>query len=270
MKKALILIFVFIVAIVGCSGPLTMDSLTGKSFTLTNMFEGSEITIMFEGDQFSGKSAVNNFFGSYEIKEGEKFVASETGMTMMAGPEHQMEAETEFMAMFNNIDTVSLKKTVLTFETKDGQELIFEEGIKSVDAEQAMSGATATTSTENETESTEGVLQGSEAIAMLDKDAYTFNLTNMFEGSEITIVFNDGEISGKAAVNNYMANYTIEGDKFTINNAVGTTRMAVPPEQMEAESGYLAMLPLVVGVSFNDGMLTLKTSDNKELVYKQM
>jgi len=273
MKKVLAFVLVFTVAMVGCGGALTMDSLTGKSFTLTNMFEGSEITIMFEGDKFSGNSAVNNFFGSYEIKEGKKFVAGKTGMTMMAGPEPQMEAETKFMEMFNNIDTVSLKKTVLTFKTKDGKELIFEEGIKSVDAEEAMSSAPAKSSTEEKfakLEKIKDALQGSEVIVMLNKDAYAFKLTNMFEGSEITIMFSDGKISGKAAVNNYMASYTIEDNKFIINSAIGTTRMAGKPEDMKAESGYLAMLPLVVGVSFNDGMLTLKTSDGKELVYKQM
>ncbi len=267
MKKILLFAFMFAVGLVGCSKELTVDSLTGKSFTLTNMFEGSEITIMFDGAQFSGKSAVNTFFGPYEIKEGNKFVVGQTGMTMMAGPQAEMDTETKFMEMFASIDTVSLKGKVLTFKTKDGKELIFEEGIKKEETVASDAPASAPTT---EVASVEGMLQGSEAIAMLDKDAYTFNLTNMFEGSEITIVFSEGKISGKSAVNNYMASYTIEGDKLTINSAVGATRMAGEPKQMEVETAYLAMLPLVVSVSLNEGMLTLKTSDEKELVYKQI
>ena len=269
MKKIsmFMFMFVFTMAMVGCTKELTVDSLTGKSFKLTNMFEGSEITIMFDGSQFSGKSAVNTFFGPYEIKEGNKFVAGQTGMTMMAGPEPEMETETKFMEMFGTIDTVSLKGKVLTFKTKDGKELIFEEVAKTEEPVASDAPASAPTT---EVASVEGLLQGSEAIAMLDKDAYTFNLTNMFEGSEITIMFSEGKISGKSAVNNYMGSYTIEGDKLTINDAVGATRMAGEPKQMEVETAYLAMLPLVVSVSFNDGMLTLKTSDDKELVYKQI
>ncbi len=254
MKKIFMLMFLLTITVIGCTKPVTMDALTGKAFILTNMFEGSDITLMFDSNKFSGSSAVNRFFGTYEIGKDDSFTTSDIGMTMVAGPEEAMNIETEFLNMFNNITKISLKDKTLTFTTSDDKKLIFEEGVVedgTVEEEPAVMSSAAPMTIEN--------LYGK-----------TFKLSNMFEGSEITIMFNDGKISGKAAVNNYMGSYIIEGDKLTIDGAMGATRMTGPPEQMDAEKAYLEMLPLITTIVINDGEITLKTDDGKELVYKQM
>ncbi len=107
---------------------LTPAYLSGKEYLLTNLFNGSEIMIGFDGNNFYGKAPVNRYFGIYEIGS-DNFTVDKSGATMMAGKEQDMQNETKYFDMLNSVNSAYLTdKQALVLVTNKGDELIFVEG----------------------------------------------------------------------------------------------------------------------------------------------
>ena len=88
-------------------------TLAGKQFKLSNMFEGTEITLSINNNSFVGKSGVNNYNIPFEIKDG-KITMSKTGIsTLMAGPEADMQAEDEYLDLLNKAAYISYNDNTL-------------------------------------------------------------------------------------------------------------------------------------------------------------
>ncbi len=274
MKKIFVMLACSVLTLLGCSSSkssasasdntVSVDMLNGKAYILDNMFDSNDVTISFDGESFNGKSVINHFFGTYKIENGNKFIANDsevsTGMTMMAGAPDDMENDQKFIELFIDIDTIALDGNTLTFTTKGGETLVFVESdaVASIDA-------TAFPETEGEAVADLGVANN--VLALIGKE---FKLSNMFDGNEITLVLMEGnKVAGKAAVNNYMGSYTTGDDNgFVISETMGTTRMAGEPSAMDAEAAYLALLPTVVSISFDDEALVLYTQDGTELIFQ--
>lgn len=103
---------------------LTQAYLNGKTFNLINMFKGMKITLSFEGDRVHGFSGVNTYGASYSL-DSDKIVFSSPMSTLMAGPEKNMKAETEYNDLFVKAKTATLEKDILTITTEDGVKLIY-------------------------------------------------------------------------------------------------------------------------------------------------
>ncbi len=88
---------------------------------------------------------------------------------------------------------------------------------------------------------------------------------------EITLGFAANELRffGKAAINHYFGNYTVDGDKLKLETA-GLTMMAGPKELMEAEQNYLKALSMVESYKLNGKKLAIRTSDGKTLVFDEI
>ncbi len=265
MKKVLIALLV-LVCCVSCKSKLSSEDLSGKTYVLDNRFgDNSGIFILFDGDKFAGKSAINNYFGTYKIENGSKFVANDsgmsTGMTMMAGSPEDMENDRMFLDLFNDVDTIELKGKTLTLTTESGEKLVFTEATSS-----AVATIDATAFPETEGEPVGDLGMANNVMAFVNKE---FKLSNMFEGTEITfVILEDNKIAGKV-VNNYMGNYTTSVDNsFIIAAPTGTTRMMGEPTAMQAETDYLALLGSVVMLDMVDNTLVLTTSDGKELIFE--
>jgi heat shock protein HslJ len=83
------------------------------------------------------------------------------------------------------------------------------------------------------------------------------------EEAEVTLLFADGQVSGKSACNRYSASVE-QGDspgELKIGPAMGT-RMACPGGLMELEQQYLEALSQVVGFSFLAGKLVLNQGED--------
>ncbi len=107
---------------------LTTEYLTGKEYLLTNLFNGSQIMIGFDGKRFYGEAPVNRYFGEYEIGS-DNFTIDKGGATMMAGPEKDMLAEVKYFEMLNSVNSAYLTdKQALVLVTNKGDEMIFVEG----------------------------------------------------------------------------------------------------------------------------------------------
>lgn len=82
----------------------------------------------------------------------------------------------------------------------------------------------------------------------------------------ITANFGEGQMAGKSGVNNYFGPYTAgPGDKFTVGNT-GSTRMAGPPEAMQAEQSFFKLLEQVRTYRRTGSDLTLADADSKALL----
>ncbi|WP_300364974.1 META domain-containing protein [Brachyspira sp.] len=97
----------------------------GKEFKLSNMFEGTEITLRIDKNSFTGKSDVNNYNIPVEIKDN-KIIMSKQGIsTMMAGLEEDMKAENEYLKLLNKADYISYDNNTLYIKTSDNDILLF-------------------------------------------------------------------------------------------------------------------------------------------------
>lgn len=82
--------------------------------------------------------------------------------------------------------------------------------------------------------------------------------TALVQGAEVTLLFGDGQVSGKSACNRYTA--SIEQKKGSGELKIGSavsTRMACPDSLMDVEQQYLQALSQVVGFHFLAGKLIL-------------
>ncbi len=86
----------------------------------------------------------------------------------------------------------------------------------------------------------------------------------------ITLSFDatENRVAGASGVNRYFGQYTQNGTELHFS-PLGSTMMAGPQNLMEAERAYLTDLNKVVSFELNGNRLILKTSDNRELIFKQ-
>lgn len=83
---------------------------------------------------------------------------------------------------------------------------------------------------------------------------------------KITANFAEGRMAGKSGVNSYFGPYTAgPADKFNVG-PTGSTRMAGPPEAMQAEQTFFKLLEQVRTWRRSSGELTLADADGKALL----
>jgi heat shock protein HslJ len=81
------------------------------------------------------------------------------------------------------------------------------------------------------------------------------------ENSSITIVFENGKISGSSGCNRYFAGVTEASPGDITIGEIGSTMMACPDEVMQLEGRYLKAVGEVAGYSFLAGKLVLAYGD---------
>ena len=106
------------------------------------------------------------------------------------------------------------------------------------------------------------------AVTVDDLLGKEFALTNMYEGKEVTIAFSaTNELSGKAVINYYFGGFTLEGDKIKLSDDMGSTKMAGPEEDMNAEMEYLQILNGADTIALDGDVLTITTASGTNLIY---
>ena len=92
----------------------------------STILEGTRFTLSFEGEQVTGNSGCNRYFGSYDI-EGNQISFSGIGMTEMAclEPEGLMEQEQYLLAFLGDIVRYELDEQQLFLFRSDGEALSF-------------------------------------------------------------------------------------------------------------------------------------------------
>ncbi len=90
------------------------------------------------------------------------------------------------------------------------------------------------------------------------------------EGTDITLTFDATEmrVNGQV-VNLYNGTYEAEGDKIKFG-PMASTMMMGPMNAMQTEQDYFQFLTTVESYSLEDGRLTLKNAEGKEIVFQQV
>ena len=92
------------------------------------------------------------------------------------------------------------------------------------------------------------------------------------EGGQVTLVFEDGEISGSAGCNSYFGAYTIEGADGLAFSGIGSTLMAClePEGIMDQEVQYLETLGAATSFRLSDGELRLSSAGGGLLILRRV
>ena len=161
---------------------LNESELIGKSFTLYNMFADYNINISFydANNQVLGFAGVNTYSTSYS-KNGDEVKFSGITRTKMSGPKDIMDAENNYVKYLENTKYMFLKDNDLIIITSDSTELKFKENI----------------------------------IDTNELNGKKFRLSNMLEGTEITISIENGSFVGNSGVNIYNIPFELKNNEIT-------------------------------------------------------
>lgn len=116
-------------AAAGCGGE-SSPSLEGTAWRLTGWSVSSQdpsdftITAEFEDGRIGGKSAVNTYGGAYTTGDDGSFSVGDLASTMMAGPEDDMQAETDYMTLLAAAQRYQVDGNQLTLLDADGNEAL--------------------------------------------------------------------------------------------------------------------------------------------------
>lgn len=213
---------------------LNESELIGKSFILYNIFSDYNISISFydANNQVFGLAGVNTYRTSYS-KNNDEVKFSGIARTRMSGPRDIMDAENNFVKYLENTKYMFLKDNDLIIITSDSTVLKFRENI----------------------------------IDTNELNGKKFRLSNMLEGTEITISIENGSFVGNSGVNLYNIPFELKNNEITIGEHGMSTLMAGPEQDMKAEDEYLKLLNSAKYISFDDYNLCIKTADNQILLF---
>ncbi len=213
------------------------NKLLGRSFKLHNLYKypNTEITMSFYGNnnQVIGFSGVNNYKTSYTNINKNEIKFDIITATKISGSKEDMEAEETFYSYIDNAKYMYSKGRELLIILNDSTILRFIENY--FDPK---------------------VLNGKQ-----------FKLSNMFEGTEVTLSIMSNSFTGKSGVNNYNIPFELDDDKVIISKNGISTLMAGPEEDMKAEDKYLSLLNNANHISYDDNILCIRTSDNEVLLF---
>lgn len=123
-------LFIIIFLIISCvstskSIAISTSTLNGKTFQLTNMFEGRGITISFYNEEFYGYSGFNTYLGEYEMRRGNIIILKNMAVTKMGGTSEAVEIEKQYIELLSKASSIELTSNTLTIITLDDERLEF-------------------------------------------------------------------------------------------------------------------------------------------------
>lgn len=97
-------------------------------------------------------------------------------------------------------------------------------------------------------------------------ELYAISKHRPIEGSNITIVFEDGQVSGSSGCNSYGGDYKVSGKKIEFGMLMSTL-MACDEPIMDQESDFLQMLGDAHRFELVDDQLQIYWSDHEALTF---
>ena len=93
------------------------------------------------------------------------------------------------------------------------------------------------------------------------------DMTPVLDGTTVDIEFIGTEFGGTAGCNRYFGTYNLgDTNDLSIGPDIGSTQMACPPEVMEQEQRYFALLGQVAAVNRSEEQLILEDADSASLL----
>jgi heat shock protein HslJ len=197
------------------------------------------VTVTFEAGRVHGFSGCNQFMGSYTL-EGKRLVLGTLGGTMMACPEPAMSMEGHFLKSFSGALTIAVAGNDLTLTPENGGEalrFVREEPPRLEGVQWEVTGYN----------------NGRHAVV------------GPMVGTRLTVMFQDGQVSGSSGCNRFHGAFTAEGSALTIQ-PLATTRMACDEAVMIQEQEFLGALQTATTWDIVRGMLDVHRADGERVL----
>jgi heat shock protein HslJ len=197
------------------------------------------VTVTFEAGRVHGFSGCNQFMGSY-TREGERLVLGTLGGTMMACPEPAMSLEGRFLKSFSGALNIAVAGNDLTLTPENGGEalrFVREEPPRLEGVQWEVTGYN----------------NGRHAVV------------GPMVGTRLTVMFQDGQVSGSSGCNRFHGAFTAEGSALTIQ-PLATTRMACDEAVMIQEQEFLGALQTATTWDIVRGMLDVHRADGERVL----
>ena len=223
------------------STPWALQAFGGPDVPLAAL-QGKNITIEFNAEgRASGFAGCNTYGGGYTV-DGNSLTFGPLISTMMACEPALMTLEQAYLA--------ALAKTA-SFQITDGQ-------LDLMDANGQMVLNFAPLESKS--------LEGTNWLAMSVNNGRQA-VVSVQSGTEITALFENGQLSGSAGCNTYTASYTVDGNKIAITMPASTMMMCAEPEGlMEQEQAYLAALTQAATFQIREDRLEIRDATGALLV----
>lgn len=173
------------------------------------------VSLLMEDGRAVGTGGCNSYFTSYEL-DGFDVTFGEIGSTLMACLPAVMDLEQAYFANLGQVASYQSGGIQMAFLDADANFIL------EFDAAPAASvvGSWVATNINNQKGENAGVV--SSAVTSL-----------------ITAEFSpDGDLTGSDGCNDYFTTYVVEGDSISISDAIGSTRMACPSDELAEQSQW--------------------------------
>jgi heat shock protein HslJ len=116
---------------------------------------------------------------------------------------------------------------------------------------------------------------GSSPTSQSDLEGTTWVLTALnqnrpIEGTQPSITFEDGQVSGNASCNSYGGGYQVNGDAISFDALFNTEMYCMEPEgTMDQEQTYLELLGSAQRFELVDGVLTIFAGPQQTLTFER-
>jgi heat shock protein HslJ len=192
----------------------TLDSLLDPNGETVGLLPYTEITATFESGVVSGHGGCNSYRGGYTT-DGQNINISNVISTLMFCYDNISTQETNYLMNLQKATTYNVSDNLLKMADANGTTLLTFSVVQPVP------------------------LPGSNWSMISYNNGQA--LMSVLTGTEVSANFGvDGNLTGSAGCNNYMANYQIEDNKIDIGPAAATRMLCSEPEGiMEQEQDYL-------------------------------
>jgi heat shock protein HslJ len=203
--------------------PMPVDLVEGITWLLTSQAvdgalaqlpDGAFVSLLMENGQAGGQGGCNSYFSSYELA-GFELSFRDIGSTMMACLPPLMDVE---QAYFANLAAVATyQSTGGSMALLDGDGEIILEFVPAPEA----------------------TIVGSWVASGINDQQPEAGVVSSAVTSEVTAEFSpDGDLTGFDGCNRYFTTYTVDGESITVDEMIGTTRMACASDELAEQSQW--------------------------------
>ena len=98
-------------------------------------------------------------------------------------------------------------------------------------------------------------------------ELYAISKHRPIEGSNITLAFEDGQVSGSSGCNQFGGEYKVNGNQIEFGMLMSTLMACADPAMMEQETLFLQFLGTAQRFKMVDGQLQIFWSDHEALTF---
>jgi heat shock protein HslJ len=225
--------------------PVSLDSTPWEVIRYNNgkggavsVIIGTRITANFDESQVNGSAGCNNYFGAYEI-DGANISVGPLANTekFCMDPEGIMEQEQQYLAALQTAATYRVDGDQLEMRTADGALAVAMVAVEPVSLENRPWQVTAYNNGKG-------------------------GFTSVIIGTELSMLYEDGTVSGSAGCNNYNGSYELDSDTISVGPAATTRKFCGDPEGiMDQETQFLEALQSVAVFRIDGESLEMRTAE---------